>query len=492
MAVTMGKREQIVSLTIGGIVLIGLLHMVVFGPRANKLSKAVEKRKKETANTENLKILRNRNELPNYKKSTKSLGTFYQSAVTSVGLELHPAFLIPTFEGYVFTAPKGLDADAARRAKRQSWRKHKEKLFVEQTELVRIEIRKLIDHHPNRPGNESSTQMTFLSRDWLLPTALPDGVQGGMLKDSITKMRDNQITREWVPKDRGDLLAQLTREYEAMIFQLGIDYRLYRNPQMLPRHGDFVPLIHKMAHADLIEAALSEALGEDLDIGGEIMTRERLYGVLEIDIPELPYVDKDKKDQELNEMYFLWEQLRFINGMMETAKEDGIGEIVMVQLFRPSYLYKIIDERVGEEGQYVEPEPTPPPTNRYVLPAQYKFENPPLTEQEINNPKGATIADRSEKAQGYALPVRLVFHATNRAAMNFMFNVTREFLLCEVDELKASADTRSEANEAWFQVRFVHVPYVFPLEGVMKKNARQRAIAEAKTAESGQDQAGGN
>ncbi len=491
MAVTMGKREQIVGLTIGGIVLVGLLHLFVFGPRARELAKAVEKREKETTNIVNLKILKNRNELPNYKKSTTSLATFYESAVTSLGLELNPSFLIPTFDGFVFPAPKGLSGKPLTQAKRQAWRKNRNRLFTEQVELVLGEIRKLIDQHPSRPGNDTGTQMTFLSRDWRIPTALPDGVQGGMLKDSIKTMMDNQETYKWVPEDREDLKAQLRREYEGMMFQLGIDYNLYRNPQQLPRHGDFVPLIHKMAHADQIEVAMGNALGDDLDIGGEIMDRVKLYEVFEIDIPDLPYVNKDNADEELNEMYFLWEQLRFLNGMMETAKEDGIGEIVMVQLLRPSYLYKINDSRVGEEGQFVEVEPPPPPTNRYVLPVRYKFENPP-TEQQINNPKGATMAERSEKAQGYALPVRLVFHATNRAAWNFMFDVSRKFLLCEVDELKASSDTSSDANEAWFQIRFVHVPYVFPLEGMMKKKARQLAIAGAKTGESGQDQAGGN
>ena len=110
MAVSFGKREQKVALLVSGLVMVGFLHLLFFSPKARDYQDAYDRRAVAERDAGALKILRNQNDLVVFKQQNDVIARGYEDAVSSFGLTMNPAFIVPLFENISVTPQEIADS----------------------------------------------------------------------------------------------------------------------------------------------------------------------------------------------------------------------------------------------------------------------------------------------------------------------------------------------------------------------------------------------
>ena len=311
--------------------------------------------------------------------------------------------------------------------------------------------------------------MTFLADRagaWRMPTALPPAVQGSRIIDLLKDANDTQsILKNINPAQRPDLYAQQRAYYEGLMLELGLNKNLYRDPSPngLLQFGEFVPVFHSVAIAELVEKQVQQQLGEDRAIGANTaLDRKTIYDILEIRLPFGVMMDAAGTEQAVSEMYFLCEHAKFLNNLLALAVEVGIAEVFGARLEDAGYLVEAPVAFANPETTAT-PAPTPPSQSPFVLPTPWPAESTPMAMGEIH--PGALASDRSTADIGYSLPVILQYRTSNQIGMKFVFEVTRKFLMSEVESIRVlSQGTGADADSIFFEVRFLGVPYIFSLQ----------------------------
>jgi len=470
-----GKREQIVILVVTGVVAIGGLHWIVFRQRANEFVEAFEELEERRGEAEQVRVLPNIALLEAFERENEVIHQAYSDALTTIGLTMHPAFEVIHFDDVTDDklepppAP-GADPGEINRRRRELHQKLAQEKYDEQIALLFEELARLRGlAQAARPGQ---TDLSFLRQDsWNLPLTLPAGMQGGRLLTALHQARDNLMIMRRV--DPNNPTWQQTRTgYEAELAKLGIDNNLYLQGT-LPLQGEYVGLLHKVMYVLLIE----EALGPNAEIAGVRITRDFLLDLLEIQLPLEPLKGSDDTELDVNEMYFIYEQLRFLNRLLELATRNEVAEVAGVQFEDAAYLVQF---NIGFANPDLTPSPTPaptpPPRNIYVLPT------PTPTGSGSTSGSGGEGGQRaslpSENDIGYSVPILITFRARNSNAMKFVYETLGQFAMVELDQFSViSSPGQGGQHELWFQVRFLAVPFLFALEEQIKAAGRQMVEA---------------
>lgn len=466
-----GKREQMVGLFVSGILTIGGMHWAIFGPRAKELSTAVADVDAKKTQISEFKSVGDMGKVTRLAADNKKLETFYNDAISSMGLSFPTAFQVPRFEETDIeeAAKKDKNEMQVMQLRQLKFADVQKAKFAEQVQLVVSEIEKLYEYdsrrNPNKAGITKTTFMEDRDGAWRLPASLPNGIQGGKLVDLLSEGSDTVSIIRNIPIERKDLLAAQRNYYENLLLQLGIDDNLYRQPTMTSLHsmGEYVPLIQKMAHADLIEKELAKnpelAKNRGLD-------RTEIFKLLEIDAPLHEMVEMDGKPAKINEMYFVYASLQFINTVLPLMVEAQIAEVAGIRCDEASFL---VDQ--GQTGQPMydpkvtpTPKPTPVTQNPFVLPGAEETKLDPKKAANIG-PHGRVASKRGTTDIGYSIPITFQYRTNNNTGMKFIYDVIRRFPLLELDAVDFVSDrTRVDSENIWFSIRFLVVPYIFAIQ----------------------------
>ncbi len=459
-----GKREQIVILVVVGLVMIAGLHLTVFKSRATRYSTSVQRVQEMQSKANNLPTIREPRQLEELKKSTKTLNQEYADAVTSMSLSLPEVFLVPATAAEVNPAdvkgatppPANAASAVIQKFKQDNFEAVKKTKYEDQLTSVLQEIKTLQSFNKKTEGNRAkTTDMSFLGEGleksgWDLPVKLPDNIAGGRLEDLLREIDQTVGILRMIASSSPALQQEQRARYEAHLKELGISNDLYRDlgPASLSAKGEPVPLIHKLCHAALLE----QAIGPGKKISDKTITRELLYDWLEI---KLPY---DRLEGlRVNDLYFVYEDLRFLNLLLALSVKREITQIFGVVLESPAYL--------REQADLTDPpDPIPPPKQPTPVAS-----NPAVVSSSLSSgasggpPTAVKVNPPGKEAVGLCLPIILQFRSNNLNAWNFIYDVLREIPLSELDQAEFHA--ASEAGDLFCQIRFLFVPHLFALDG---------------------------
>lgn len=441
---TIGKREQRVIVGIAGLGLIGALHFFVFSGRNQQFQEAIVtfNTAKDTAGA--VSKIRNIGVLTKMNEDSKKLDESYVEIVKGLELKKNPAFVVPT--------PDPKETDPSKHQKILDDKR------AEQKEVVYAEIRKVMEFDPKRAAaagataKNGKTDMAFLGegagKGWRLPVQLPPNLGEGVLRDLLSDIDGTLRIIDGIDKGQTDLITRQRAYYEAQLLKLGVDNSLYKNTNVelsLQAQGEPVPLIHKVAHAMLLEKAVEK----DPQWKGQI---EKL---LEINPPYAPIKSLGDSD-----MYFMYEQLVRLNATLEIMVKNEVSQVFGVVLEGPTYLEK--QEQLGEndpkiQGAWKRPLAIPSP---WVL----NFSrDPALTGKNAPAQADTNPADMATDI-GFVSPIILEFKATNAAGWKVIHQTLNSFPMAEVDQISMFGDKKPDSGEIYWQVRFSFVLQLFMVQ----------------------------
>lgn len=447
-----GKREQIVGLGIFTIVTIGLLHLMVFGPRAEEFIRVQEQLEAAKEEGENVALLERERDLVEFRETTEKVKSGFDDVLTSLGLSRPPAFYEPTIDSVEVAPIQDTSLSPAQREKRTREMKEagldslREQRKQQQIEMVFEEIRRLREFTPETEdgGRAEDSRFPFLAEDWRVPLEIPEGAQGARLRDNLREAMGTLEILAMVGEVNPQLRQEQIRQFNQKIRDIGIDNQLYQQggEGSLAAQGRYVPLIHKLSIAMMLE----EQLEESKDVGGEEIDRDKLYELIELYLPQEPLEASDVDESlPISEFYFLYESLNFTNTLLEMAEEYDVEEITEFRLGEPGYLTDLGPEPLPwfDPAEVSSP---PPPLNR---PNPYTFGKEKRTQLALRP---------ADTSLGYCIPLDMQFQATNRVGWTFLYGILKRFRLAEIDELRISSVATAQEGELNWRVRILHVP----------------------------------
>lgn len=448
-----GKREQIGLLGVSAILAIGLLHLMVFGPKATEFAEVQKNLDRAKKAGENVALLEKPSDLVLFRQTTQEVMAGYDDVLTSLGLTRPTAFYEPTLLSVQLPpidekmAPADREALLANMAALAIAEKSKERK-EEQVQLVFAEIRRLRQFAPNAVDTpyRGKTKFPFLANDWKIPLTLPEGARGARLRDNIREALGTREIIAMIGTGQEALRKQQEDQFAAKIREIGIDNTMYADPAAggLANFGQFVPLIHKLSLAMMLEQEIEATK----DVGGEEIDRAKLYDVIELHLPQESLLNtSNDAPLFISDMYFLYESLRFVNELLALSAEYEVAEITSLTLGDPSYV-----EDLGAPPLPWHDPSIPPPQPTPVLNSPYTFGQEKRTQ---------LVLGKVDTSLGYCLPVFLQFRATNRVGWNFLYEILRRYRLAEIDELRISSIKESESGELIWRVRVLHIPLLF-------------------------------
>lgn len=456
-----GKREQIVIGSIATIALIGTLHFFIFAPGVGNFKAAKAARDQSKGNVPGLKTISSPEQLTKFEETTSITLTKMEKGITQLKLDEPECFLMHKLDDIKVDPASLKPGDPAPDiVKKMRFDEENKKKGSQQLDLVMAEIGKLRAAVDN--GRVTLSFMGNGTFGWNIPKDLPPQMNSGNLWDQIKMVayiKDGMDHTD--PKSVS--YRQLMLKYKQSLGQMHID--LDWADRMLKSYGAFVPIIYRLMFADMILKRMA-ASPTPITIGGTPLTRETLFGYLQI---EMPYDKLDGLDE--NKVYFLFEGLRNLNYMIAMAQQQGIKDITGVT-FRG---YGFVHEQVMP----AEPDPAIPdieklPDDEFETAAQAAdalaamdaaaaaaaaAANPTPEGQDPNAPPVDQNADMSAMATpvplptqphegdlGYAIPIRITFVAPNANGMGYLYEILRDKPLAELHRLILRSTSMANTN----------------------------------------------
>ncbi|MCL5270882.1 MAG: hypothetical protein M1457_10125 [bacterium] len=317
---TIGKREKIV---IGAVVAIGaifVLHMTIFRPKLQAYREAKEARDAAAGEVASFKRT-NPETLKTFNAETTRLLQQLTGGLQKLDLTEPDVFLVPSQADAKLELPPNTPADKQEEVKKTQYEEFRQAKLDKQIVLVLNEIERLRGFVEN-----PTTRMTFLgagATGWAIPTQLPTAMtqmQGQPLWDQLKRVAGNKATLLNLTNPASQNLIR--QQYEYDLYQMGLNVQRVK---FLARKGEFVPLIYRLAVANLILKQIPT--DRALLINMEQLTPQRLFRLLEIDLP-----GAEMKGAAETKMYFLYQQLRYLNSLLDLAVKTRVKEITDVVL----------------------------------------------------------------------------------------------------------------------------------------------------------------
>lgn len=420
-----GKREQIVGLSIGVLASIFLIHVIIFNPKANEFAEV------QARYTEGVNQLKDAEvpPSPQWLKKEVEKTTTYLEQVTSVVAQLNLAvpqyFVDSKTEDYLKRYEDFLGLLKQLVKMRDT---------MQQPKLTFLGDRRL----PSNPWEQLG---------WNLPSQLPLFERTGDRARARAQLWDliTQLENHWtVANNIADphMRMQYRVKYNEYLQQLGMnpaelsdfiyrpnantavffnDKKLFEqfgsaamvNPLSINRFGVFLPEIKKMWMLELI--------WEQHDPSVRI-TRDKLNEILEINLPF------DEK------MLFINKQLQALIDIIRIAEKANVQEITEVRMMKPADFTKL--ER-REPGKTPPPETaaaaTPAPDPGMMDPGA--FAGDVMAGGMPQQPAAAPAGERVAKGSG----LEIYFRATNPSTFDFLFDVTTMPRTYALDDLYIQA-----------------------------------------------------
>jgi hypothetical protein len=426
------KRDQIVAISIGALLFIGLVHMLIFKPRAELHAQVSREYNEGITLLQSVAQPSSPQEIPRFREQTTVLDNRVTSVIEELRLDI-PAY-------YGSRRPEAVErriGDCVALLK---------ELVALKTSLKTTRLTFLDDRRAN-PNNPFEMQM-----GWNLPAKLDEG-RPGVLWDNVTKLQDRWVLLNGItnPYERlqqriayNDLLTQIglrpaevsdwvapiqigfTSAYvffnDLKIAEEVLNSRIVqniqsleqlRNPLSINQFGVLVPALKKLW--------MSELIYEKRDPKSPI-DKARLRDVLEVGLPTDHALLATNK------------QLESLIDIIKKADKNGVSEISRVNLLKPVALMKF-EGRKQEESPAAAAAPAAP--TPMAGPANFGAMMDPVM---MGGPYGfgmmtPTPIPEGEKVGGGA-GIEIWFTANNANMIQFLFEVThapRSYTLDDLD-----------------------------------------------------------
>jgi hypothetical protein len=341
-----GKREQIVGISIGALLVIGIVHMMIFKPRNDAYATTLQEFKSGSEQLKGAEVLSNDRQLEVYKQKTKQYEQEITSVTQSLNLDVPDYFSSGTLENFKKRV------DETNRIVRQ---------LVEMRTSVRQPQLTFLDNKtdPRYPGVQFG---------WNLTRQLPNLGAQGAVWDTVAKLQQRHQLLQNIPDPilrlqqraiYNQLLQRLglnpieVSNYYANIPQVGPvffgDAELAArvqgaapNPWSVNRFGPVVPAIKKLWFLELLYQQVDPRTPPPV-------SKDKMGVVLEIDVPFF----------EDNTMLAINRQLQSLVDIIRIAERDQILEISQVNLLRPVDLAKTEPRVPGKTPSTTAATPTP-------------------------------------------------------------------------------------------------------------------------------------
>jgi hypothetical protein len=461
-----GKREQIVIGSIAAILLIVVLHMLIFAPSADRFKAAKEARDSMAQQISGLSTIpQNSPILKEFEAKTNTYLGKLEEGMKRLKMDEPECFVVPKIDEVkekpgetplpAYVAPTPAVVGGPTPTPNPDDPRHKRHLEVlseklpAQLDLIMAEVAKLRDASRNR-----GTQLSFLGANprfgWNVPTQLPANMQTSLLWDQVKSIAVLKASMDKMNKTSTQYPMMLNG-YMRNLRQLGLDLYFSEN---LARFGDFVPYIQRLFLADLILQKLASS-PNPVVILNETLTREALLHYLSIDLPLEPL-------DGLNEgkVYFLYEELRGLNYLVEMAQKMGIKDVTAVTLRGFGYVRevakmedpgsaifdpeKLVDDELDDKASLMQASLSGSGlTDPSAAPGADPFNSmgtASSTMDPFGNPLSGLLVNLMATARqtgdlGYAVPIRVSFVASNANGMAYLYEVLRENPMAELHRL---------------------------------------------------------
>lgn len=412
-----GKREQIVGVSIGTLVAIALIHMFIFKPKSEEYDRVESEYKQAVATLATAERPPSPNYLSQFKVKTQQYSDQITSVVAQLDLDKPPHYEKAGAENI----NKRLDEAVGLLSQLLQLR-----LRVTTPRLSFLDDRRAVQ-------NELSPQ-----EGWNLPPQLPNVGAQGALWDVIVKISEQWRLMNNIQDPRGYMDQRL--RYNALLRTIGINpaevsdwvvnhngqYVFFNdqkwvgvfgnaavpNPLSINRFGPVVPSLKKLWICELI--------WQKRDPRSPI-TKERLREVLEVNIPTGPTLLQTTK------------QLRALIEIIGMAQRRGIMEMTRVNLIKPIPIEKSFQR---QPGVVPTPAATPTPAAGTVAGDPMMFGDPTL----MGGGGGmAPTPTPATQAIGMGTGLELWFRGDNKQIVEFLFDISHSPRTYAVDDLSIRA-----------------------------------------------------
>lgn len=522
-----GKREKIVAGGVIAAVLMAGLHFVLFSPRVQSYAKAAGEREAKLTELKNIKVA-DAKELDRLTSATTRSLDMLTSGVAALGMSENEVFIVELPvppDPKVTPKPEDFEKNAAAT-----------RIKVEQQiPLLLEEVGKLQNYaRASQAANATklsfcdgppTSQMWTTPQGWALPLALPQ-----ILTRDTGKLWDTLAAIEGIKGNLNSMTAGTASynmrrvDYYKAMSALGVDYfyingntsyanQLYYGWPGTAYFGEFVPLIAKMALANVILDKIKEyeASNPPLIIHQKRLDRQFVFDVVDID---LTYIGMPLEGMKESKLYFMYEELRALNRILDTAMKLQVTNVTGVMLDGYAFL-----------RQWAQPLPPP------AIPADLtKLESdeasvgvdvsaPKAEEEDEENmdeelygtegggekkegeeggaaagapkaPPGLTVPRADEL--GVAVPIKITYQATNDKLWKFVYEIIRQQPMTELQRMQFRTLSQFPGfqNNANVEgsVTFVMVPKLFSLVDTVRKQLQALKTAPAPAAAAAPEQ----
>ncbi|MFH0793280.1 MAG: hypothetical protein V2A74_04535 [bacterium] len=380
-----GKREQLVFGSVGGIVAIIVLHLFIFQPKASLYSDAKTRWEKAREDYLNIKATKTEREIDKYNGESSVYQVQFDEILNLLNLKIDPYFMP--------AAPDISEADKTARNDQ-----------VRQATLENID--KLLAFKHDNPD----MKLTFFGADgWDVSESLPkDIVQGRLnLADLIDQLRQLDTIIKVLKNET--IKTQKEYEFKRKKLQLGINEdQLDIKRQYF---GDGAVLVKLLTHAEMIW----ERKPQDL-----VMSHDELYRLLGVELPEGVMVHINK-------------QIIALVDILEKMKKDGVMEVSAVKLDKTDSFYRI--ELPGSE----EPAVSRLAKTGIVLVSATPTATPAPAAEGAATP-APTPKDYAESFfVGSAAPIKIIFTSSNLNSSKLIYDLSFGRNIYNIDDIMFQA-----------------------------------------------------
>lgn len=459
---------------------IASLHAGGFGKRANDLVGIRDKVDKSTAEKEKIRRLEDLGDLKALKADNKKLRTKLDEIKVRLKAKKPEAFYPAERSRVDVDIPEEATPEEKKKIVDEAFKKEKKKNDAAQYALIVSEIRKLWEWMPEKRGNlAGDTKLAFLGKSgWRVPTSLATGLKAEAIRDILREAAGTKEFMDIISKSNVALRIQQKQIFDAQIRRLGIQNALYADigGYSLAAQGEFIPLLHKLCIAIMIEDELASV--EDSTSGP--LSREKLFELLELALPTSPLLNNNGGKEPISDLYFMYEGLRFANSLIDLAIQNEIKEVSILKIEEASYLVNIMDE--GDYPWHEQGESTKRPSSE-------PFKSPYAFAKDGEFPQTVIVAP-ADGDIGYCIPVSLQFRATNSQGWKFIYSILGEHPLAEVNELAITAVKGANASgELIWRVTILGIPLLFVMDEDVRPDARKFSFS-AVSGGGGMDKSG--
>jgi hypothetical protein len=411
-----GKREQIVGISIAALAAIFLIHVFVFKPRAEQYATTQNEFNAGVAQLKDAEVLNSPKQLENYKNKTAEYSTEVTSVTTQLNLTVPEHFTS-------FTLPNAIA------------RVNETVGLLKQLVDLRATLRQpQLTFLDNRPDATNP----YFQTAWNLPRQLPNIGAAGAVWDTVVKMADRHTILGSIP----DPIQRMQQRafYNQLLQRLGINphevsdwvvalpaptgYVFFNDVTLVPRLTGTIPnpySLHRFGVAvpSLKKLWMHHLLAQLRDKKSPI-TEDRLGEILEIGIP------LDDNLLTINR------QLQSLIDVIRFAERNQVIEISRINLLRPAEFAKT-EPRVPGKA----PTPTPTPDGAGSAGGAPVMGAPRVMAGSNAAPVFTPIP--ADQKVGTGSGIEIWFRATNPNMVKFLFDIGTAPRTYSVDDLHVQA-----------------------------------------------------